>query len=425
MRTRRRTLALLLAAALVVGACSSDDGSSDDGSSEEGATTTEPTTDDANETAAPLERYADYETVSYDVPERWVCRPDAEDLCDGDLDVTVVEADGTLTVEPFERAEDPAIDCFYVYPTISGDQSTFSDWEASPDEEGYVVLNQAAHLQGECRLFAPVYRQRTLSGLASRFAGDDGGEGGEQEQGDPYADVLDAFRTYMAEDNGQRGFVLIGHSQGTGMLNQLIAEEIDPNDDVRELLVGAYLAGGSVRVPEGELVGGDFANVPLCSRDGEPGCIATWAAFRAASPPPANSLFGRPRGGDGVAGCVSPSSFAGEPGELDAIFPARGGASILGGAAAGDDPDARRWLPADVGEVETPWVRLPGLLLGGCATANGANYLAVDPQPDPGPRADDVPGDLSPEWGLHLIDVNLVMGDIVRQVAAQADAWAG
>ena len=42
-----------------------------------------------------------------------------------------------------------------------------------------------------------------------------------------------------------------------------------------------------------------------------------------------------------------------------------------------------------------------------------------------GPRADDVPGDLSPEWGLHLVDVNLVMGDIVRNVAAQAAAFGG
>ena len=40
-------------------------------------------------------------------------------------------------------------------------------------------------------------------------------------------------------------------------------------------------------------------------------------------------------------------------------------------------------------------------------------------------RADDIPGDLTPEWGLHLVDVNLVMGDVVRQVAAQSDAWSG
>jgi hypothetical protein len=411
MRPARRPLALLFAASLLLVACSSDDGTGT-GTGTDTTAATEP----SEPTGATLERYVDYETVSYDDPTRWVCRPDRDDLCDGNLDVTVVEADGTLTVEPFERAEDPAIDCFYVYPTISQDQTTFSDWEFSPDEEGYVVLNQAAQLQSQCRLFAPVYRQRTLAGLAARMGGGSG-----EEEGDPFADVLDAFKTYMANDNGGRGIVLIGHSQGTGMLNRLIVEELDPHPEVRALLVGAYLAGGSVTVPPGELVGGDFATIPLCSRDGEPGCVSTWAAFRATSPPPPNSFFGRPRSGEGDAGCVSPSSFTGEVAELDAIFPARGGASIL--SSAGDDPDARRWLPAEAGEVTTPWVKVPGLVQGACAGSNGFQYLAVETLPSDGPRVDDVPGDLSPEWGLHLIDVSLVMGDIVRQVAAQTEAW--
>ena len=60
----------------------------------------------------------------------------ADDICDGDLDATVVEADGTLTVEPFEQADDPPIDCFYVYPTISRDETAYSDWEASARRGG-------------------------------------------------------------------------------------------------------------------------------------------------------------------------------------------------------------------------------------------------------------------------------------------------
>lgn len=39
------------------------------------------------------------------------------------------------------------------------------------------------------------------------------------------------------------------------------------------------------------------------------------------------------------------------------------------------------------------------------------------------PRVDDIGGDLTPEWGLHLQDVNLMMGDIVGTVRAQAAAW--
>ena len=85
--------------------------------------------------------------------------------------------------------------------------------------------------------------------------------------------MLDAFRTYMAQDNDGRGVVLVGHSQGTGMLAQLIAEEIDPNEDVATLLVSAYLAGGSITVPEGEVVGGEFEHIPMCTSADETGCV--------------------------------------------------------------------------------------------------------------------------------------------------------
>ena len=56
---------------------------------------------------------------------------------------------------------------------------------------------------------------------------------------------------------------------------------------------------------------------------------------------------------------------------------------------------------------------------------DGADYLSVHVNADPTDgRADDIGGDLTPEWGLHLVDVNLVMGDIVDLVASQAAAYA-
>ena len=45
------------------------------------------------------------------------------------------------------------------------------------------------------------------------------------------------------------------------------------------------------------------------------------------------------------------------------------------------------------------------------------------------PRADDIPGDLGAvgkvqaNWGLHLIDVNLAMGNLVELVERQAAAF--
>ena len=48
-----------------------------------------------------------------------------------------------------------------------------------------------------------------------------------------YADVREAWRTYLRKYNHGRGVVLIGHSQGSFVLRQLIAEEIDRKPAVR------------------------------------------------------------------------------------------------------------------------------------------------------------------------------------------------
>ena len=419
----RRLLALLAAVALVVAACSPDDdaGGSTTTDGAAGSSTTTP----ASAGGGTLARYVDYETVSSDDPAHWVCRPDIDDdICDGDLDATVVEADGTTSVETFEADPDAPIDCFYVYPTISQDTTTYSDWDFSPEQEGFVTLQQAARLASVCRVFAPVYRQRTLTALVGNMTG-----GSTEVVGpdvDPYADVLDAFRTYMAEDNDGRGVVLIGHSQGTGMLSQLIEEEVDPNEDVRDLLVGAYLAGGTVAVPEGETAGGDFEHVSTCTDGAEAGCITTWATFSSDSPPPEGTFFGRVRDGDGtmVAACVNPAGIGEGAVPLHVYMPAERGRSIL---SPPEEPGPTSWLTDGTGEVGTPFVSLPGLVEGECTTdANGVNYLEATVTPAAGDRrVTDLGGRLSPEWGLHLIDVNLVMGDIVDRVADQTESWAG
>lgn len=414
----RRLTALAVCLALTAAACSSDGG---DGAATRPTTTTELAEATTTTPEAPLERYADYETVSYDDPSHWVCRPDMDDVCEDDLDTTVIAPDGTTSIEAFTAATDPPIDCFYLYPTISRDETAYSDWNTSSDEEGYVTKQQAARLGSQCRVFAPVYRQRTLAGLGSALGG-----GESEEQGDPFADVLDAFRTYMATDNGGRGVVLIGHSQGAGLLNQLISSEIDPNDDVRAMLVSAYLAGSSVAVPDGELVGGDFANVALCTTDDEVGCVVTWATFRSTATPPANSFFGRPRDAAAgeVAGCVNPADLSGGPdAEAHSYFPTATGGSILSGEPGPSD-EPSRWIDAPAGAITTPFVSTPGLVTTQCSRSDGFVYLEATIHPDDGgPRADDVGGDLTPEWGLHLIDVNLVMGDIVTLVAKQAEAY--
>ena len=53
-------------------------------------------------------------------PTVWLCRPGmTANPCDGNLNATVVQPNGGTSVEPFDPATSPKIDCFYVYPTLS------------------------------------------------------------------------------------------------------------------------------------------------------------------------------------------------------------------------------------------------------------------------------------------------------------------
>src|SRR5262249_23506064 len=119
-------------------------------------------------------------------------------------------------------------------------------------------------------------------------------------------DVLNAWNSYLQNDNDGRGVVLIGHSQGTFVLRKLIAEQIDPNPAERAKLVSAILLGGNVTVAHGQDTGGDFQNIPACRSKHQIGCAIAFSTFNA--PVPANALFGRTSGGSDVL-CTNPASL--------------------------------------------------------------------------------------------------------------------
>ena len=103
----------------------------------------------------------------YAKTENWLCRPDkTNDACSVDLTTTVVAPTGTLTRETFTANPQAPIDCFYVYPTVSSDVTPNSDMSIDPAEQN-VVRQQFARFKSQCRTFAPMYRQVTLTGLRS------------------------------------------------------------------------------------------------------------------------------------------------------------------------------------------------------------------------------------------------------------------
>ena len=395
----RRVVPVVLGTLLLAAACSSSNGGA-----------AGPTTSAASRRGGAEIFFPGYKSDVYASVEHWLCRPDlVRNPCGGDLDATVVAADGTLTPEPFVPATRPAFDCFYVYPTVRLGAEGNAAFDGKYTEETFTVRTQAARFGKECGIYAPLYRQRTLTAPSNANV---------DYSGIAYADVLDAFRYYLGHLNGGRPFVLIGHSQGAGHLRRLIAEEIDPNPKLRDRLISGLLLGSAVGVPAGKDVGGSFKHVAACRASSNVGCVITYSSFRSTSPPPADSLFGRVREPGQRALCTNPASLGGGSGPLVSYFDARDTAQLIGRvfrvfAAGVANPPA----------ISTPFVALPGLVSSACVDAGPFSYLQLTVHPDPGPRVDDIGGDLTAQWGMHLVDVNVALGNLIDLVGRQAKAW--
>jgi hypothetical protein len=411
-RRARRILALGVSLALTAAGCSGDDGADASGDVP------------GDQPGAGLpEAYTDHRSELYADEANWLCRPGKPDnACSQNLDTTVVNADGTTEVQTHEPADAPPVDCFYVYPTTSLDETPNSDLEAAPEQEVHTAHIQAARLNATCRVFAPIYRQLTLGAITSG-EGDAGQTPGESPVWQSaYDDVLDAFRHFIANDSQGRPFVLVGHSQGAEHLRRLVAEEIDDQPGLRDRLVSALLLGWPVALPEDPttMVGGDFQNVPLCQAPAQTGCVVAYSSFRSTSPPPPNAAFGRPFGGaEGRAACVNPASPGGGPAALHPYFLVEQPQGAVLGAPSEPFTD-----PARTAEITTPFVTYPDLITAECVIEGEFSYLELTINADPAdPRADDIGGDLTPDWGTHLVDVNVAMGDLVELVRTQAEAF--
>jgi hypothetical protein len=343
----------------------------------------------------------------------WLCRPGlAPDPCTSPLTTTIVPRRGATHIERAVSARKPAVDCFYVYPTISG-ESTINADRTIGFREQEIAIAQASRFSQVCRVFAPVYRQITLSALEhpARIT--------LAHALIAYDSVLSAFRDYLAHYNKGRGIVFIGHSQGAAILIRLLKQEVDKAPPLRRRLVSALLLGGNVTVRKGSRVGGDFLHIPACSSRGEIGCVVAYSSFT--SKPPQNSQFGRTTSDAGVrllaphnpspdieVMCVNPAALTGGAGVLDPYVPAL----VLAFLPSGSAPTVR-----------TPWVSFPGEYTARCETSGNATWLqvthigAATGSRPPLSRLQD------PALGLHVLDVSIALGNLVQLVRDEASAY--
>ena len=352
-------------------------------------------------------------STDYSNPRVWLCRPDRPSACDVDLSTTVLGRDGRATVERARLNPQAPVDCFYVYPTVSTDTTTNSDLAPNETERNVVRL-QLARFGTKCRLFAPVYRQLTLAAMGRAHAA---GIESPDFLGVGYQDARAAWRYYLAHDNGNRGVVLIGHSQGSAILIELIRREIE-GTTAQSRIVAALLIGapGGILVPRGRHVGGTFAHMPLCRAATQTGCVVAYSSFRSTAPPTAATRFGMSADSTLVATCTNPAALGGGEAALDGYFDAKGETALPMGPAE----------PWKVGgqPIATPMVRVAGLLKAQCKSNAFATYLEVSVERGPdSPASRDIQGDLAEGLGLHLVDMEVAMGNLIDLVGRQSRSY--
>jgi hypothetical protein len=348
----------------------------------------------------------------------WLCFPGHRpDPCTPGLSTTVYTPTlkQKIGVQRPKRVAHPGIDCFYVYPTVSDQKTGDANLHVDPEERS-IALYQTARYSQYCRVFAPMYRQETIVAIGN------GEFGKPTTKPDPalgYSDVRNAFLTYLRKYNQGRGFVLIGHSQGSFELRELISKEVDPKPLVRKLLVSAILLGGNVVVKNRTGIGGDFKHIPACRSARQTGCVIAYSTFD--QPPPSGTLFGKavsptfkPLNNPRLQVlCTNPAALGGGSGVITPGQPSQPFApgTLIAAGIAG--------LNWTVPTPPTVWWSAPGAYRARCETINGATVLMISPLrgaplPTPSP---------TPVWGLHLLDTAIALGNLIADVKTEAASF--
>jgi len=181
------------------------------------------------------------------------------------------------------------VDVFFIHPT------TFNgghDWNGPIDDvrsqrqiEKIMLPNYAGPFIRVGRIFAPRYRQASLYAVQLNLSED----ARDARRIHPYADVLAAFRYYMAHYNLGRPYIVVGVEQGGLIADRLLREEVGRNPGLVQKLAAAYLI--DTIVPAAGY--GPGKPIPACTQRGQPRCVVGWMAVEDTDPHRAREILNR------------------------------------------------------------------------------------------------------------------------------------
>lgn len=330
-----------------------------------------------------------FESPHYGTDAMWMCKPGlANNYCLKDLDAIEAKADGTFEKVVEKVATDHPVDCLYWYPTVARTEEPTSLDFSDPKPMLDALRTQAARFSRVCNVYAPFYRQTSLN------------RGGDRVLA--YQDVVDSFKHYLANYSQGRDFVLLGHSQGSGHLTRLMKDFIDNDPKLRQRLISALPIGSGVTVKKGDVVGGSFQNIPLCTSGDQLGCVITYRAYAASSPPAAGAASSATE-----SACTSPAQLNGK-GKLfsGSYFYAR----------------PTNFMRPNFGPQFTePFALFRNLFEGECVDGN----LLISYHKDPADqRREYVSLQGGGGMGLHIMDFHFAVDDLLEVVSKQIAARA-
>jgi hypothetical protein len=148
---------------------------------------------------------------------------------------------------PSSTAAKKKVDVFFLYPTVYKQSSSSAPMVCAINNPQMQSGAKAAFSRTAtafaplANIYAPWYQQAAIQVLTLPL---------DQQQsivgGVPTSDAIAAFDYYIKHFNNGRPFILAGHSQGSNIMINLMAEYMQKNPNVYKRMIASYVPGYSI-----------------------------------------------------------------------------------------------------------------------------------------------------------------------------------
>ncbi len=176
-------------------------------------------------------------------------------------------------------ADSRKVDVFFLHATTyDGGKNWLGAIDNRAAAAGVVRVqlpNYAAPFGLMGNVYAPKYRQ------ASLYTQLTGRDDAREARRFAYADAEAAFRAFLKDRKGGRGFVIVGVEQGGLLAERLIRDEVVPHPEIKAQLVAAYLLETLVpSIP----YSGPTPQLPVCQNRSQTGCLVSYLSIDSGRP---------------------------------------------------------------------------------------------------------------------------------------------